>query len=118
MDTKGKHLIFDLYECNGASLNDERYLLETCREAAKLAGATILEAHSHIFEPQGVSVVIILQESHLSLHSFPEEMYASLDLYTCGEKTEPMMAYDFLVASLGSKHATCINIIRGVREKA
>lgn len=87
--------------------------METCTIAAQKANATILDTHLHKFEPQGISIVIILQESHLSLHSFPEENFVSVDIYTCGNHTEPLNALQFLKNQFCSKTVIYKNLIRG-----
>lgn len=113
MDTTGKHLIIDFYNCNADLINNANFLLDTCIESVKLTNATILETHVHKFEPQGISVVIILQESHLSLHSFPEEEFVSVDIYSCGEYTDPYNALDYMKENLQSKQIVFLNLLRG-----
>jgi S-adenosylmethionine decarboxylase len=79
----GTHLLIDLW---GASKLDDIDLIErTLRRAADVAGATILHCHLHHFEPNGgVSGVLVLAESHISIHTWPETNYAALDVFMCG----------------------------------
>lgn len=82
-DPLGEHYIIELYDCDKAVLNDLDAIQGTLLKAADLAGATIIDSRFHRFAPQGVSGVIVIAESHLSIHTWPELGYAALDLYTC-----------------------------------
>ena len=117
MDTRGKHLILDFYDCDPELINDSSFLLEACTSAARKANATILDTHLHKFEPQGISVLIILQESHLSLHSFPEESYVSVDIYSCGDCAEPLNAMGFLKEKFCSQTVIYKNLLRGINRQ-
>ena len=69
-------------------------------EAAEVCGATVLSVQSKQFEPQGATVLVMLSESHLSIHTYPERGFAALDCYTCGETVDPQLAIDFMVSVL------------------
>lgn len=88
----GKHALFELHGGNPNLLNDEDFVKSALTEAAEVAGATLLSLVSHKFSPQGVTAVALLSESHLSLHSWPEFGFASIDCYTCGSHTDPEAA--------------------------
>lgn len=79
----GDHYLIELYDCHANILNDEDRIRATLLESARLAGATIIDQKFHKFAPQGVSGVIVIAESHLSIHTWPELGYAALDLFTC-----------------------------------
>lgn len=82
----GSHGLLDLYGCNAARLGDAAYLEAQLRDAAARAGATILAAHFHHFgEAAGVTGVLLLAESHISIHTWPEHGFAALDIFLCGE---------------------------------
>ena len=92
----GKHCILELYDCDELKLNDEAFLRTTITTASKRAGATLLNLITHRFDPQGVTGLALLAESHISIHTWPEHGYAAVDVFTCGEQTLPEKACDFL----------------------
>ena len=102
-DMVGKHCILELYDCDHAKLNDEAFLRTTITTAAKRAGATLLNLITHRFEPQGVTGLALLAESHLSIHTWPENGYAAVDVFTCGDQTMPEQACELLRQELGAK---------------
>jgi S-adenosylmethionine decarboxylase len=96
----GRHLILDLYDCEPASLDDYDKLEEWLRAALLMANATILRIIGEKFQPQGVTLLALLAESHASIHTWPEIGYAAVDLYTCGNTTNTQKAADFLSCKL------------------
>lgn len=96
----GRHAFVDGWEADPALLDDEGRMVEALLVACEDAGATPLHWWSHHFEPQGVTVVIALAESHASLHTSPEHGHYSADMYTCGE-LDPAKAMDGLMRVLG-----------------
>ncbi|HEX7066141.1 MAG TPA: adenosylmethionine decarboxylase [Bacillales bacterium] len=118
MDVFGRHIIAELWECNREKLNDIDYIENTLVKAALTAGAEVREVVFHKFAPQGVSGVVIISESHLTIHSFPEHGYASIDVYTCGEHLSPETAVDEISERLGAETTEKIVMPRGVRPKA
>jgi S-adenosylmethionine decarboxylase len=96
----GKHSILELYHCCPQKLDDEPFLRSTITNAVQLAGATLLQLISHRFEPQGVTGLALLAESHLSIHTWPESGYAAVDVFTCGDHTMPELACHELVRAL------------------
>ncbi len=101
-DMVGKHCILELYDCDHFKLNDEAFLRTTVTTAAKLAGATLLNLITHRFEPQGVTGLALLAESHISIHTWPENGYAAVDVFTCGDHTMPERACHVLQQELGA----------------
>ena len=97
---QGKHLILELYGCEFEKLNDESFLRCTLNKAAKLAKATILNLISNKFEPQGVTAIALLAESHISIHTWPESNYSAVDIFTCGKNMKPELASQYLINSL------------------
>ncbi|MFN5118802.1 MAG: adenosylmethionine decarboxylase [Cyanobacteriota bacterium] len=102
-DAVGKHCILELYDCDSSRLDDEAFLRDTITTAAKRAGATLLNLITHRFEPQGVTGLALLAESHISIHTWPESGYAAVDVFTCGDHTMPEKACQILWEELGSK---------------
>ena len=97
---QSKHLLLELYRCDYEKLNDESFLRCTLNNAAKLANATILNLISNKFEPQGVTAIALLAESHLSIHTWPESGYSAVDIFTCGQNMQPEIASQYLIEAL------------------
>ncbi|MCT0225387.1 adenosylmethionine decarboxylase [Synechococcus sp. CS-1328] len=102
-DTVGKHCILELYDCTSAKLNDEAFLRTAITTAAKRAGATLLNLITHHFDPQGVTGLALLAESHISIHTWPESGYAAVDVFTCGDHTMPELACAVLCEELEAR---------------
>jgi S-adenosylmethionine decarboxylase len=119
LDALGRHLLLELRECNEAVLDDLKYLENALVSAAREAGATVLDKSFHHFAPQGVSGVVLIAESHLSLHTWPEHAYAAVDIFTCGTTVKIEVAADALIRELGSKDPSLMEVKRGgfVRER-
>lgn len=98
----GTHCILELYGCRSELLNNADYILRSLRNAAQRAGATFLKETFHCFEPQGVTALILLAESHISIHTWPESGYAAVDVFTCGDHTMPETACHFLTQAFES----------------
>ncbi|QGT54618.1 S-adenosylmethionine decarboxylase proenzyme [Synechococcus phage B3] len=79
----GKHYLLDLYGCEFEVLDNLEFLLQLLVDSALLCGATILNKCYHKFEPQGVTIILLLAESHISIHTVPEKGEAYVDVYTC-----------------------------------
>ena len=82
---QSKHLLLELYRCDCEKLNDESFLRCILNRASKLANATVLNLISNKFEPQGVTAIALLAESHISIHTWPESNYSAVDIFTCGQ---------------------------------
>ena len=97
---QSKHLLLDIYGCDYEKLNDESFLRCTIDRAAKLAKATVLKLISHKFEPQCVTAIALLAESHISIHTWPESNYSAVDIFTCGQNMLPELASQYLIKAL------------------
>ena len=97
---KSKHFLLELYRCDYEKLNDESFLRCTLNNAAKLANAKVLNLISNKFEPQGVTAIALLSESHLSIHTWPEANYSAVDVFTCGQKMQPDISCKYLIQAL------------------
>ncbi|AKP48074.1 MULTISPECIES: adenosylmethionine decarboxylase [Bacillus] len=113
METMGRHVISELWGCEFEKLNDVEQIEKIFVEAALKSGAEIREVAFHKFAPQGVSGVVIISESHLTIHSFPEHGYASIDVYTCGD-LNPNIAADYIAEALGAQTRETIELPRGM----
>jgi len=109
MGVHGKHSICEVYNADPGILDDLDMIREILRDAARAAGATIRGEVYEKFEPQGVSVVLLLSESHISIHTYPEYGYAAVDCFTCGRHCNPIAACNHIISRLGD---SCIaNIV-------
>lgn len=116
LDRLGRHIIIEYFGCDPKIIEDNQKIEELMKQAAIEAKATIVASTFHHFNPWGVSGAVIIQESHLSIHTWPQYGYASVDVYTCGD-INPWAAFEFLEKAFGSNHAESTEIPRGVHEK-
>lgn len=114
MNALGRHLLVELYDCDKEALNDVSYLRQAMLDAAIECGAVVLGDSFHRFSPQGVSGVVIIAESHLSIHTWPEYGYAAVDVFTCGTTVQPDKAAKVLIEKLASGNHSIVEIPRGV----
>ena len=117
MNVLCRHLLLELRECNSVLLNDLDYIRETIIKAAEAVGATIVGESFHRFEPQGVTGVLAIAESHISVHTWPEYGYAAADIFTCSSSIEPTDAAQLLIDSFESKNPEITEIQRGIESK-
>jgi S-adenosylmethionine decarboxylase len=110
----GTHILCELSGCDAAMLTDVEAVSEMMVQAALEANATPIEKAFHRFQPQGVSGVVVIQESHLSIHTWPETGYAAMDFYTCGDHTDPWAACEYAAKQLGAKTMLTTEVKRGI----
>ena len=109
----GRHLLVDLYGCARGLLDDVDHVRRGLLAAAEEAGATVVDAHFHSFSPWGVTGTVSIQESHLSIHTWPEHLYAAVDIFTCGDSIDPWRAYESLKTALEADRGSAMEIRRG-----
>ena len=114
MQALGKHVLLDLNDCNVELLDDVGFVRETLLLAAREIGATIMGETFHHFQPYGVSGIVIIAESHLSIHTWPENAYAAIDVFTCRELVRPEKAVDLVIERFQAKNHSIVQIGRGV----
>ncbi|OGR51261.1 MAG: S-adenosylmethionine decarboxylase proenzyme [Elusimicrobia bacterium RIFCSPLOWO2_02_FULL_39_32] len=114
MKCLGRHLLVEYYSCNPKILMDVSRIEDLLVGAAKYAKAHIVDVVFHTFNPHGVSGVVVVEESHLAIHTWPEHKFASVDIYTCGDSIDPWQAYKYLLKGLKAKHSTATEMKRGV----
>jgi S-adenosylmethionine decarboxylase len=114
LNALGRHLLVELHDCDKEALNDLGFLRKVMVDAAIECGAVVLGDSFHRFSPQGVSGVVIIAESHLSIHTWPEYGYAAVDVFTCGTTVQPERAAEVLIEKLGSRNHSLLEIPRGV----
>jgi len=114
MKILGRHLIAEYADCNGGKLDDLEHIKQSLLEAVRRSGATIVNSVFHRYAPQGVSGVVVIAESHMSIHTWPEYNYAAVDFFTCGQTVDPYLANEYLKHALGSTKATVTEMPRGI----
>ncbi|HEX75430.1 MAG TPA: adenosylmethionine decarboxylase [Dehalococcoidia bacterium] len=114
MNALGRHLLLELKDCNKEVLNDLDFLKDCLCDTAEQIGATVVGESFYQFTPQGISGVVIIAESHVCIHTWPEHDYAAVDIFTCGDSIEPKQAVGLLVEKLGSKDPSFVELERGV----
>ena len=114
--TFGRHVAVDTWGVNFDLINNAEWLKAQMIEAAEACGATVLSVQAKQFEPQGATVLVLLSESHLSIHTYPERGFAALDCYTCGDTVDSQVAIDHMIAVLNPEKVFAKKLIRGVGE--
>jgi S-adenosylmethionine decarboxylase len=114
LNALGRHLLIELQDCDKEALNNLGFIRDAMISAAVDCGAVVLGDSFHRFSPQGVSGVVVIAESHLSVHTWPEYGYAAVDIFTCGTTVEPEKAAEALIEKLGAKDHSLMEIPRGL----
>lgn len=112
----GRHLLLELQNCNKEVLDDLDFIKDCLNEAAIGCGATVVGESFYHFPPHGVSGVVNIAESHISIHTWPEYKYAAVDVFTCGDSVEPEKAAKLIAERLGSESQSLIELRRGIME--
>jgi len=113
MRALGTHLLIELWSCNRQKIDNLDYLEKIMSQAAQIAGATVLKTAFQDFNPQGVSGVVVIAESHLTIHTWPEHGYAAVDIFTCGVTVDPWKATGFLRQELEAENMHVRDFQRG-----
>lgn len=114
MRSLGRHLLVEYYNCDPKILMNIGSIEDILVGAAKKAKAHIVDVVFHTFNPHGISGVVVVEESHLAIHTWPEHGFASVDIYTCGTSVNPWLAYKYILRELRAKHSTAMEMKRGV----
>jgi S-adenosylmethionine decarboxylase proenzyme len=113
----GKHILAEYSECKCTFLDSEPDIRSLMLEAATRSGATVVGDIFHHFSPQGVTGVVVVAESHLAIHTWPEFGYASVDIFTCGTRVDPWIGFEYIKERLQSKRWVSKEIARGDLEE-
>ncbi|WP_025270348.1 adenosylmethionine decarboxylase [Hippea sp. KM1] len=114
MKALGRHVLAEYFGCEKELLNDPKALEKHLIEAAKAANATVISSSFRTFEPFGVSGVVIVAESHLAIHTWPEYGFAAVDFFTCGDSSNPWKAHEYLKSVLKPSKTEEKEVLRGV----
>jgi S-adenosylmethionine decarboxylase len=112
--TFGDHYLIDLHGCDSDVIATVAQTEAALLDAARRCGSTIIEYDFHQFSPHGVSGVILIAESHFSVHTWPENDFAAVDIFTSGEKMQPDVAIRILEAAFRAKKVDVMKVTRGV----
>jgi S-adenosylmethionine decarboxylase len=110
----GRHLLVELKGCNVVLLDDLEYLKEHLHRAAVCCGAAVVGDSFYHFSPQGVSGVVNIAESHISIHTWPECGYAALDVFTCGDRVRPEEAVRYMEQAIEATECSILELRRGL----
>jgi S-adenosylmethionine decarboxylase proenzyme len=113
MKALGKHILCEFYGCDQACIADADRVREILLEAAEVAGATIVDSMFHQYSPHGVSGVVVIEESHLAIHTWPEHGFAAVDLFTCGESVDPWAGFHVIEEAFQAENSSSIELKRG-----
>lgn len=113
MSALGRHILVEYIGCSSDILNDVSVIEKGMVDAAQEAGATVINSTFHHFSPFGVSGVVVIQESHLAIHTWPEYQYAAVDLFTCGDSVDPWVSFDKLKKVFKAQNHSALEMQRG-----
>jgi S-adenosylmethionine decarboxylase len=113
MDRLGKHLIIELFDCDSRIISDLKAVEKHLIEAVRLSGATIIRSFFHLFPPGGISGIVVVAESHFSIHTWPEYGYSALDIFTCGDRIKSQEALNYLKKHLKARNSSTMELQRG-----
>ncbi len=116
MKALGRHILAEYFGCSKNVLNDAVILESFLNNAAKAANATVISSSFRTFQPFGVSGIVIIAESHLAIHTWPEYCYAAIDFFTCGDSADPWKAHEYLKNLLKPEYTSEQEILRGVMD--
>jgi len=114
MKTEAKHILLDIWKPKNINLDSPRDLIKLCKDIAEASKCKVLRVSSFHFMPYGVSVVVLIAESHVSVHTYPEHDYLAIDIFTCGE-TDPELGSKYALSFLDPVHYNKQVINRGVK---
>jgi S-adenosylmethionine decarboxylase proenzyme len=114
MQALGRQILVEFYDCDTDVLNDVEQVEQIMLQATRASQATIISHNFHKFSPHGVSGVVVIAESHVAIHSWPEYNYAAVDIFTCGETIDPWVIQEVLKEELRSETVSSIEMKRGL----
>jgi S-adenosylmethionine decarboxylase proenzyme len=114
MQALGRQILVEFYDCNRETLNSEDDIRSILLEGVRLSGATIVSDTFHTFSPHGVSGVIVIAESHVAIHTWPEHGYAAVDIFTCGDAIDPWVIQKYLEVNFEAGNVSSMEMKRGL----
>jgi S-adenosylmethionine decarboxylase len=114
MEALGRQILVEYYDCDQSKINDVSFVETALIQAAKASKATLISHNFHKFSPYGISGVVVIAESHIAIHTWPEYNYAAVDIFTCGETIDPWIIQEYLKENFGSKNVSSMEMKRGM----
>ncbi len=114
MEALGRQILVEFYDCDTDKINDVEFIESSILTATRKSGATIISHNFHKFSPHGVSGMVVIAESHVSIHSWPEYNYAAVDIFTCGDTIDPWVIQEYLKEAFESKNISSMEMKRGM----
>lgn len=114
MQALGRQILVEFYDCNRMVLDDEALIRDILLEGVRRSQATIVSDTFHTFSPHGVSGVVVIAESHVAIHTWPEHGYAAVDIFTCGETIDPWIIQKYLEDRFGAGNVSSMEMKRGL----
>ena len=114
MEALGKQILVEYYDCDQSKINDVSYIENSLIQATKASNATIISHNFHKFSPYGVRGVVVIAESHVAIHTWPEYNYAAVDIFTCGDTIDPWIIQERLKEYFESKNVSSMEMKRGL----
>jgi len=114
MEALGKQILVEYYDCDQSKINDVSYVENSLIQATKASNATIISHNFHKFSPYGISGVVVIAESHVAIHTWPEYNYAAVDIFTCGDTIDPWVIQEHLKEFFESKNVSSMEMKRGL----
>ncbi|MCC5914934.1 MAG: S-adenosylmethionine decarboxylase proenzyme [Balneolaceae bacterium] len=114
MEALGKQILVEFYDCDSDKINDVIYIENSLIQATKASNATIISHNFHKFSPYGVSGMVVIAESHVAIHTWPEYKYAAVDIFTCGDTIDPWVIQEQLKDYFESKNVSSMEMKRGL----
>ncbi|HET6527711.1 MAG TPA: adenosylmethionine decarboxylase [Balneolaceae bacterium] len=114
MEALGRQILVEFYDCDADKINDVDFIESSILAATRASGATIISHDFHKFSPHGVSGVVVIAESHVAIHSWPEYNYAAVDIFTCGETIDPWIIQEHLKEDFESRNISSMEMKRGM----
>ncbi len=114
MQSLGKHLLGEYHGCDRELLNRPEHIRTELLAAVAQSGATPIHDFVHTFTPHGVTGIVVIAESHFSIHTWPEYGFAAVDLFTCGDSVDPYLAFDHLATALRAGSHQVVEMRRGL----
>lgn len=114
MEALGRQILVEFYDCKESTINDVEYIESSLIKATEASNATIISHNFHKFSPYGVSGVVVIAESHVAIHTWPEYNYAAVDIFTCGDTIDPWVIQEHLKEYFESKNVSSMEMKRGL----
>ncbi len=114
MEALGRQILVEYYDCDQSKINDVSFVETALIQATKASRATLISHNFHKFSPYGISGVVVIAESHIAIHTWPEYNYAAVDIFTCGDTIDPWVIQEYLKVNFESKNVSSMEMKRGM----